>query len=253
MSIDVGSGRQDTSGFGKSIRKFSSIRDSFDKVVKILELLQAADLLYEDDREFLDTKLDDLKVRAEEIRIENLKKPKYTPPPTKLSSDIADNLGRSYGAALDDSQDELRKGIESMYHSSPGLTAALESVLSELDSVSSHVADARIDANDEMCLHAEGLNPLYEVKTAEPAISSSHDFLGDHWWYDLKPGDIVYCVDEQHNYHTLSVMRNDRDEMRLIDHYGGIYFLWSAGDIMSYLAPNREMLKNKHPVDMRFL
>lgn len=252
MSINVESGRQDTSRFGKSIRKFSSIRDSFDKVIKILELLQAADLLYEDDREFLDTKLDDLKVRAEEIRIENLKKPKYTPPPMKLSSDIADNLALSFGAALDDSRDELREGIESMSRSSPGLTAALESVLSELDSVSSHVADARIDANDEMCLHAEGLNPLHEVKTAEPA-TSSHDFLGYHWWYDLNPGDIVHCTDEQRNYHTLSVIRNDRTEMCLRDHYSGIYSLWSVGDIMLYLAPKREMLKNKHSVDMRFL
>lgn len=228
MSIDVGSGWQDTSGFGKSIRKFRSIRDSFDKVVKILELLQAADLLYEDDREFLDTKLDDLKVRAEEIRIVNLMKPKYTPPPTKISSDKADNL--AFGAALDDSQDEIRKSIESMSRSSPGLTAALESVLSELDSV-----------------------PLHEVKIAEPATSSSHDFLDDHWWYDLKPGDIVHCADEQRNYHTLSVIRNDRDKMCLRDHYSRIYSLWSVRDIMTYLAPKREMLKNKHRVDMRFL
>lgn len=188
MSIDVGSGRQDTSRFGKSIRKFSSIRDSFDKVVKILELLQAADLLYEDDREFLDTKLDDLKVRAEEIRIENLKKPKYTPPPMKLSSDIADNLA----------------------------------ALREFD------ATAETDAG------CEGV-------------------LLDHWWYDLKPGDIVHCTDNQRNYHTLSVIRNDRTEMCLRDHYSGIYSLWSVGDIMLYLAPKREMLKNKHSVDMRFL
>lgn len=236
----------------KAIQKFGKIRDAFDRTVKVLELLRAADYLYEKDKDFLDKKLDDLKVRAEEIRIENLKKPKYTPPPMKLSSDKADNLGRSFGTALDDSQDELRKGIESMYRSSPGLTAALESVLSELDSVSSHVADARIYANDEMCLHAEGCDPLREVKTAEPA-TSSYDFLGYHWWYDLKPGDIVHCVDKQRNYHTLSVIRNDSAEMCLRDHYSGIYSLWSVGDIMLYLAPKREMLKNKHPVDMRFL
>lgn len=235
----------------KAIQKFGKIRDAFDRTVKILELFRAAEYLYEKDKDFLDKKLDDLKVRAEEIRIEDLKKPKYTPPPTKLSSDIADNL--AFGTALDDSRDELRKGIESMYRSSPGLTVALESVLSELDSVSSHVADARIYANDEMCLHAEGRDPLREVKTVGLATSSSYDFLGYHWWYDLKPGDIVHCVDEQHNYHTLSVIGNDRDEMRLGDHYSGIYFLWGVGDIMSYLAPNREMLKNKHPVDMRFL
>jgi len=235
----------------KAIQKFGKIRDAFDRTVKVLELLRAADYLYEKDKDFLDKKLDDLKVRAEEIRIEELKKPQYTPPPTKLSSDKADNL--AFGAALDDSRDELRKGIESMYRSSPGLTVALKSVLSELDSVSSHVTDARIYANDGMCLHAEGLNPLREVKTAEPATSSSHDFLGDYWWYDLKPGDIVHCVDEQRNYHTLSVIRNDRDEMCLRDHYSGISSLWRVGAIMSYLAPKREMLKDKHPVDMRFL
>lgn len=237
----------------KAIQKFGKIRDAFDRTVKILELLRAAEYLYEKDKDFLDEKLDDLKVRAEEIRIEELKKPKYTPPPMKLSSDKADNLVRSFGTDLDDSRDELRKGIESMSRSSPGLTAALESVLSELDSVSSHVADARIYANDEMCLHAEGRNPLHEVKTVGLATSSSYGFLGYHWWYDLKPGDIVHCVDEQRNYHTLSVIRNDRDEMRLRDHYSGIYSLWSVGDIMLYLAPKREMLKNKHPVDMRFL
>lgn len=237
----------------KAIQKFGEIRDTFDRTVKILELLRAADYLYEKDKDFLDEKLDDLKVRAEEIRIEELKKPKYTPPPMKLSSDKADNLVRSFGTALDDSRDELRKGIESMSRSSPGLTAALESVLPEVDSVSGHVADARIYANDEMCLHAEGQNPLHEVKTAGLSTSSSYGFLGYHWWYDLKPGDIVHCADEQRNYHTLSVVRNDRDKMCLRDHYSGTYSFWSVGDIMLYLAPKREMLKNKHLVDMRFL
>lgn len=235
----------------KAIQKFGKIRDAFDRTVKILELFRAADYLYEKDKDFLDKKLDDLKVRAEEIRIEDLRKPKYTPPPTKLSSDIADNM--SYPSEFAANADELQKAVESMYRGYPYFNAVLESVLAEWDSGSGHVSDARIYANDGMCLHAEGRDPLREVKTAEPATSPSYDFLGHHWWYDLKPGDIVYCVDEQHNYHTLSVIRNDRDEMRLGDHYSGTYFLWRVGDIMSYLAPNREMLKNKHPVDMRFL
>lgn len=235
----------------KAIQKFGKIRDAFDRTVKILELFRAAEYLYEKDKDFLDEKLDDLKVRAEEIRIEELKKPKYTPPPMKLSSDIADNM--SYPSEFAANADELQKAVESMYRDYPHFNAVLESVLAEWYSGSGHVSDDRIYEKDEMRLPAEGRDPLYEVKTAEPATSSSHDFLGDHWWYDLKPGDIVYCKDEQHNYHTLSVIRNDRDEMRLADHYSGIYSLWRVGDIMSYLAPKREMLKNKHLVDMRFL
>lgn len=234
----------------KAIQKFGKIRDAFDRTVKVLELLRAADYLYEKDKDFLDKKLDDLKVRAEEIRIEDLKKPKYTPPPMKLSSDIADNM--SYPSGFAANADELHKAVESMYRGYPYFNAVLESVLSEMDSVSSHVADARIHENDEVCLHAEGCDPPHEVKTAEPA-TSSYDFLGYHWWYDLKPGDIVHCADEQRNYHTLSVIRNDRTEMCLKDHYSGICSLWSVGDIMLYLAPKREMLRNKHPVDMRFL
>lgn len=234
----------------KAIQKFGKIRDAFDRTVKVLELLRAADYLYEKDKDFLDEKLDDLKVRAEEIRIEELKKPKYTPPPMKLSSDIADNM--SYPSGFAANADELHKAVESMYRGYPYFNAVLESVLSEMDSVSSHVTDARIHANDEVCLHAEGCDPPHEVKTAEPA-TSSYDFLGYHWWDDLKPGDIVHCADEQRNYHALSVIRNDRTEMCLRDNYSGIYSLWSVGDIMLYLAPKREMLKNKHPVDMRFL
>ena len=76
----------------KAIQKFGKIRDTFDRTVKILELLLAADYLYEKDKDFLDKKLDDLKVRAEEIRMEELKKPKYTPPPTKIRSNVADKL-----------------------------------------------------------------------------------------------------------------------------------------------------------------
>lgn len=76
----------------KAIQKFGKIRDAFDRTVKILELLRAADYLYEKDKDFLDEKLDDLKVRAEEIRIEDLKKPKYTPPSTKIRSNVADKL-----------------------------------------------------------------------------------------------------------------------------------------------------------------
>lgn len=234
----------------KAIKKFGEIRDAFDRTVKVLELLRAADYLYEKDKDFLDEKLDDLKVRAEEIRIEDLKKPKYTPPPMKLSSDKADNM--SYPSGFAANADELQKAVESMYRDYPHFNAVLESVLAEWDSGSGHVADAWIYANDEMCLHAEGCDPPHEVKTAEPA-TSSYDFLSYHWWYDLKPGDIVHCADKQHNYHTLSVVRNDRDKMCLRDHYSGIYSFWSVGDIMLYLAPKREMLKNKHLVDMRFL
>lgn len=215
MSIDVGSGWQDTSGFGKSIRKFRSIRDSFDKVVKILELLQAADLLYEDDREFLDTKLDDLKVRAEEIRIENLMKPKYTPPPTKISSDKADNMSMSCylnsSDALDskaEKMEELQRAIESIYSSSPELDAAV----------------AGID-----------------------------DDFNNHWWLDLKPGDVVYCIDKQHNYHTLSIIRNDGYEMSLRDNLSGVYSLWRQRYIMLHLAPSQRQLRRKLPCDMSFL
>ena len=76
----------------KAIQKFRKTRDAFDRTVKILEMLRAADYLYEKDKDFLDKKLDDLKVRAEEIRIEDLQKPKYTPPPTKIRSNVADKL-----------------------------------------------------------------------------------------------------------------------------------------------------------------
>ena len=159
----------------------------------------------------------------------------------------------SYPSEFDANADELQKAVESMYRDYPHFNAVLESVLAEWYSDSGHVSDDRIYEKDEMRLPAEGRDPLREVKTAESATSSSHDFLGHYWWYDLKPGDIVHCADEQHNYHTLSVIRNDSAELCLRDHYSGIYSLWSVGDIMSYLAPKREMLKDKHPVDMRFL
>lgn len=187
MSIDTRP-IQKTSRYSRVIDSFSKIRDSFDKALRALELLRAVDQLYTDDREFLDEKLDDMKVRAEEIRIEKLKKPEHTPPATKLSSDIADNLA----------------------------------ALRELD------AAAETDADCE-------------------------DVLLDHWWLKLKPGDIVHCKDKQHNYHTLSVIRNDGCEMCLQDNYSGINSLWGPGHIMLHLAPKRELLRRKIPCDMRFI
>ena len=116
----------------KAIQKFGKIRDAFDRTVKILELFRAADYLYEKDKDFLDKKLDDLKVRAEEIRIEDLRKPKYTPPPTKLSSDIADNISMAcYLRSMDvlgskaKKMEEFQGAIDSMYSSSPWLNAAI--------------------------------------------------------------------------------------------------------------------------------
>lgn len=96
--------------YDNAIRKFTSIRDTFTRIVNLLELVRAAAVLQEEDVEFLESKLGELKNRVEEISSDKQKKPEYTPPPT-----VADPAEKSVDT----------DAIKMMYAPSPVVNAAI--------------------------------------------------------------------------------------------------------------------------------
>ncbi|MBO5969956.1 MAG: hypothetical protein J6S14_15820 [Clostridia bacterium] len=250
MSIDVSAKRNEASKYDKAIKGFGGLRDTLDRAVKILELIRAAEYLHMEDRAFLDEKLDDLKVRAEEIRIEKLKKPEYTPPASKPKKKgyvraSGDEILRRLEDANEtcdaiiakmEGREEVTSAIKLMYSPSPGLNTALAS-LNPLYSPSQGL-------NTSLSL----LNPLTEVRTANPVTSADDKRLDVFWWRELKPIDVVYYKDVNYNHHILTVMSSSLHWIYLRDNNSGEYSLWHEEEIALYLAPSIDLLKLKAPM-----